>query len=503
MKRFLWPALLIPALVLNCLTDSGTNDEKKGGSSRKVSFNYSGELKLFEFQRVNFTITVTPAPAPGEQILTMLYHGTEQIEEEIQPGKQSTSFPFGGIREGDFKFHAAVVDSLEYLALKELAPWRGSASLDVKVRKITIDISAVPDIPVTCIEFNAVSPEQAWIPADTEYQWDFGDGNTQTVAGSAMTYHQYARGGTYQAKLELLALERPDDSQLTTIATDTLTVTVAGDSRSELVLAVGPDDTTSVPYSNITFRVGSNLSRTDYPDQVRWVTDFGDGATNEYTGYVDNWTFLHWYKEPGDYLIQVTAYDLAAGTMLGRDTALVHISNLPLLQKMKSVYMLVKGYTVRHQGTMDQSGTYTDISTWPDRWQFGNAAGVITWTGRDFTASGQIGSQDWTISGRVSLNGTVVDSLVYEEKYENLNYNGGTWIWYKIVVLKNVPFGSVSPTLAQFNQQSTGIGQYVTDFEYTEEITTAGSSTSTYLYYTPFEWQNTSKGMPELTVEFR
>ncbi len=339
-----------------------------------------------------------------------MYHGTEQIEEDILLGKQSTSIPFGGIRAGDFTVTAAVVDSLEYLALKELAPWHGSASLDVKVRKITVDISAVPGTPVTRIKFDAVSPEQAWIPADTDYRWDFGDGNTETVAGSALIYHPYTQEGTYRAKLELSARERPDRPDKVIIASDTLTVKVGS--------AVNP------------------------------------------------------------------------------------VSNLALLQKTKSVFVLVKGYTVRHHGSRDQAGRYTEIDTWPDCWAFGNAAGVITWNGRDFTASGLLGSQSWTISGRVSSDGNAVDSLAYEERYQNLNYNGGTWIRYTIVVIENLPFESIASDLFQFSKQGSDIGQYVTDFEYTEEIST-GASASSYYYYTPFEWQNTSKGVPELTVEFR
>jgi hypothetical protein len=128
---------------------------------------------------------------------------------------------------------------------------------------------------------------------------------------------------------------------------------------------------------------------------------------------------------------------------------------------------------------------------------------VIVWNGRNFTANGGVGSQSWTISGRVSSDGNAVDSLAYEERYQNLNYNGGTWIGYKIVVIEDLPFGSISSTLARFYQQGTDIGHYITYFESTEEISMPGASTSSYYYYTPFEWQNTSKGMPELTVEFR
>lgn len=121
----------------------------------------------------------------------------------------------------------------------------------------------------------------------TNYQWDFGDGYTDTTY-SPTDSHNYSQIGTYKVTLTVT-----DDANQSTSTSQQVTVSVPAPAASF---------TTSLPGYSYEVQVDASKSSGAL---VSYHWDFGDGSTDD-TSYQ---TDYHYYNNPGTYVITLTVKD--------------------------------------------------------------------------------------------------------------------------------------------------------------------------------------------------
>jgi hypothetical protein len=499
--------IIVVLLSANCILDSKDKKEKEFApyDSKTLAINYT-TLKLIENEEVNFRVTIQPTPEPTEW-LVWRFLGPDTLT-IIQPALAVNNYYQLTFREGEYILSLAIYDSLEFKIEDFDARKHGSLEFPFAVRKITVEIDAVADQPSQKIIFTANSPQQAWLN-DEVYFWDFGDGDTLTVHDSTTVTHQYAIGGEYIVVVNIKSFMYEDDNHRYTVATDTLTITVTPDLSKELTIVLSPQDTTWNTAAGLTMRVESNLTYDDYRDMVKWVADWGDGGVEEFEYYAIDRTVSHRYYNNGNYTLYVKVYHPDTNELLAQDSAIIHISSLPYITQSNYLKAYVKGYTVQHSGTLDPGGAFTETSDWSELWGFGSDTYTLTWDGQSFSAIYQsvLGTQTTvrTFSGEVSGDGETVMRLEYVNDFIDTNYQNSGKVWTRLsrLVLENVPL-TIGYVYRYYNyNKGHEIGIYVTEFEDWSKMLNPANGTTDYSYYDQFDWQNTTKGTPEITLELK
>jgi len=172
----------------------------------------------------------------------------------------------------------------------------------------TIEVEGPPNEPPTIDEVTA-DPEEPAVDEDVEfaatvadpdqpagtafdYEWDFGDETTSTVANPT---HSYAEEGTYTVTLTVTDAEGATDTATIEIVVGNDPPAIGG--LTATPTAPGPGDTVSLTATNVTD------PDDDAIDHYEW--DFGDGETAETTG--GNTT--HVYAASGTFTVEVVAVD--------------------------------------------------------------------------------------------------------------------------------------------------------------------------------------------------
>jgi len=499
------------SLVTGCLTDSDDGDKKDDNGNtvvtkKKLTLNYKDEIKLFDREEIDLEVTIDPPAKQGEMLL-WTYAGPDSVERWFYPANRKTDMGAMSFTEGDWRLTVDLVDSLEFEALGLLAPDYGTVSLLISVRKITVDIQA--EVTGKNVVFTAYSPQQSWLPNFTEYRWDFGDGDTATLVDTTKVSHTYVPGGDYDVKLVLAAKEADDDIFKQQIAADSTIVKIQSDPVEELTLSISPQDTTWNTAFGISLSLESSLDRYDYPEKVKWVIDYGDGERKEEEAYLGDRSISHRYYVTGDFILDVSVYDTATNELLGQDSAVVHITNLPFIQETNYFRAAVWGYSVEHNGTLDSQGTFTETSTSDLFSVYGTSTSELNWDGTAFSVESTTvsGTQEKTrkISGQVSDDATMLVRMEYTLGFSDPDYQGSgrVWTYGTRLVIENLPLSAGSVDRYYFYRQNVDVGQYVTAFEDWSKMLDPKDGTAGYRYRDYFDWQNTADGTPKIELEFK
>jgi hypothetical protein len=372
------------------------------------------------------------------------------------------------------------------------------------VRKITVGISSVPGQPPQRITFTANSPEKAWLNTKPEYLWDFGDGTTESFFDTTTVVHQYDRGGKYEVIVKIKCILYEDDTGRYEVAADTLSATVLPIIDQELKIEIAPQDTIGSTAAGVTLKVLPNIS--DLIKKYRWMVDYGDGKKEEFEQYIDDRSVSHLYSKTGDYVLSVAIRDPESGSLLAQDSAVVHINNLPFLQKTNKLFFTVNAYCKSHYEILDENDkiTYNSVSGTYSSW--GSSTTNLEWDGNSFFSIEKIIEETNTkiirIEGTVSGDGTKVERLKYTYDFSYPNYEGKVWTRGELIVIENLPLTTSYIYRHSFYRQDVSIGQYVTAFEYWSKIYNPVDRTNRYDYRDFFDWQNTTQGIPKLELEF-
>ena len=132
-----------------------------------------------------------------------------------------------------------------------------------------------------------------------DYEWDFDDETTSTVAGPT---HSFAEAGAYTVTVTVT------DAQG---ASDTATIEISVGNEPPTLTGLTATPATKNTGDPVTFTAQGYDDPDDDPvEEYRW--DFGDGTTDTTTG--DNaHSTTHIYNAPGDYTVTVSAVDDRGG----------------------------------------------------------------------------------------------------------------------------------------------------------------------------------------------
>jgi PKD repeat protein len=172
----------------------------------------------------------------------------------------------------------------------------------------TIEVEGPPNEPPTIDELTA-DPEEPAVDEDVEfaatvtdpdqpagtafdYEWDFDDETTSTVANPT---HSYDEEGTYTVTLTVTDAEGATDTATIEIVVGNDPPTIGG--LTATPTAPGPGDTVNLTATNVTD------PDDDAIDRYEW--DFGDGETAETT----EGNTTHVYAASGTFTVEVVAVD--------------------------------------------------------------------------------------------------------------------------------------------------------------------------------------------------
>jgi PKD repeat protein len=183
----------------------------------------------------------------------------------------------------------------------------------------TVDVSAVaaPAVTLTVSPNPPLSGQTAVFTATAtpaarhsivRYEWDFGDGTTQTTTVPTVT-HTYANLGTYVARVTAT-----DDVGQTGSAALTFNIVGTGVFASFTVSPSNPAPNTTVSF-NASASVGGGGAAI-----VKWSWDFGNGTTVDESDAIAETS----YSSVGTYTVTLTVTD--SGGRTGRATATVSVT---------------------------------------------------------------------------------------------------------------------------------------------------------------------------------
>jgi len=185
----------------------------------------------------------------------------------------------------------------------------------------------------------------------TVWQWNFGDGTTDTVQNPV---HAFLSPGTYTVTLTA------SNAGGSSTATKTSYIAVSG----AMVPVPVAGFTGTPPSGTAPLTVTFTDSTTNGPTVWQW--NFGDGTTDTVQNPV------HAYLSPGTYTVTLTASN-AGGSSTATKTSYIAVSGVMIPEP-------VAGFTgTPHSGTAPQTVTFTDSTTnvptiW--EWNFGDGSSV-------------------------------------------------------------------------------------------------------------------------------
>ncbi len=180
------------------------------------------------------------------------------------------------------------------------------------------------------------------------YDWDFGDGNTDS--GSIVT-HSYAAAGSYLVTLTVSDGSLTDD--------DTATVTVSTVPTNQAPVANAGPDQSGLTTDTFTLD-GTGSFDPDSDPIVSYDWDFGDGNTD--SGSI----VAHSYAAGGTYVVTLTVSD---GSLTDGDTAVITVNDPPT--GGASVYLCSTNLSVPGVGNLVNEDVFVyDTATGNYSWYF-------------------------------------------------------------------------------------------------------------------------------------
>lgn len=179
----------------------------------------------------------------------------------------------------------------------------------------------------------------------TSYDWDFGDGTTDT---GAVRNHTYVNAGLYTVRLIITDISGCKDTLV----------------RTQYIRVNGPVAAFTIPNggscSNNSFTFTDNSTDDGLHPITTWVWDFGDGNTQTYTAP----PFTHFYATPGTYNVTLKTIDAIGCFDSTTNTNTIIISN-PVAAFTQSDTLVCPGIDIH----------FTNASTGPTltyQWDFGD-----------------------------------------------------------------------------------------------------------------------------------
>ena len=264
----------------------------------------------------------------------------------------------------------------------------------------------------------AFTDQSAGARANMTYLWDFGDGNTSTVAGNVN--HTYQREGNYTVKLTL----KNDYGTRTETKTN--------------YIYVGSGPVANFTASNYVGKAPLNVGFTDTStgNPTQWLWDFGDGTTST------SRSPSHTYSQTGNYTVKLTVSN-DFGTDSKTETSLVKVGFEPY------VYFTANGTINSKQVAFTTHGYAPDTATYT--WDFGDGT----------TASEKNPTHTYASIGVYNVTLRVSDT------FGSSNYT-----------LRNV---SITDTLKADFTATNNLGSAPLNVKFTDTSVGSGS-TSTYLW---------------------
>jgi PKD repeat protein len=287
----------------------------------------------------------------------------------------------------------------------------------------------------------------------TNYNWDFGDGNTAT---GPQVNHTYSQVGDFTVSLSVTDDQGQQDSTSQTIKVDPkpqpdpLTAKISGPTQGQAGQALSFDGQSSTSAAPL--------------NSIQW--DFGDGTTDS-----GKLTVSHTYQNPGNYTVLLTlANDVGQNNTTSQQ---VTIQDVPAANQPPQPAIQADATTVEAGETVnfDASGTSAGSPIASYDWDFGDgtAAGSGQLVSHDFT---QPGSYDvtLTVTDQNGQSGTATQNVTVNAKAQpdplTANINGPT-------------SASVGQPVTFDGQQSTSAGPLTSvQWDFGDGTTGGGSSLS-------------------------
>ena len=179
------------------------------------------------------------------------------------------------------------------------------------------------------------------------YEWDFGDGQTDT---GAVTIHTYINAGLYSVRLIITDISGCKDTLV----------------KVQYIRINGPVAAFTIPNggscSNNSFTFVDNSTDDGLHPITSWIWDFGDGTTQTFTAP----PFIHFYSTSGSYNVTLKTIDAIGCSDSTTNTNTIVISN-PVAAFTQSDTTVCPGIDI----------SFTNASTGPNLtyvWHFGDGA---------------------------------------------------------------------------------------------------------------------------------
>lgn len=181
------------------------------------------------------------------------------------------------------------------------------------------------------------------------WQWNFGDGNSQTFTSGGMVSHVYAYPGNYYVRLSIT----DSSGCITSTSSYGLSITVNGPKVAFYSSGNYTYITVPVYFYNNTNNYNS------YNTQYNW--QFGDGAIS--TDYSPS----HAYNKPGEYTVKLIALNLFTGCA-DTTSQVITVNNFIPAFSVTSTYLTGTGCPPLLVKMTNNSYNYTSV-----KWDFGDA----------------------------------------------------------------------------------------------------------------------------------
>jgi PKD repeat protein len=169
-------------------------------------------------------------------------------------------------------------------------------------RQVVVAAIEGPTVDLTFAPATPLAGQPTVFTADAEaadghsivrYEWDFGDGTSQTTTSGSVS-KTYASRGTYVVRVTVT-----DDTGQTASDVVSFSITTSGATASFTVSPSDPETGTTVTFN------GSASTGSGGAEIVEWSWDFGNGVTDEQ----DDPTTSTSYGSPGTYTVTLTVTD--------------------------------------------------------------------------------------------------------------------------------------------------------------------------------------------------
>jgi PKD repeat protein len=321
---------------------------------------------------------------------------------------------------GDYKVTLTVTDISGCIASKTRA---------VTVNPLPVAMFNISQIPCASepVHFDDVSA--AYAGFISEWNWDFGDGNTQTILHPANpdTDHTYANAGTYTVKLTI----KSSDS-CTAERIETLVINPAPTANFDFE---NPCQGTPVQFNDLTQTAGTG-------NMNGWSWNFGDGATGaNNTSTLQNPT--HTYSASGTYQVSLTV-----STANGCTSTIVKdviITVAPFVDFSYDNHCVSTSIQFTPAGSVNTA----DVTTW--NWSFGDG----------ITSALPNPQHTYNTPGNYNVTLTITNTTGCQNTISHI---------LQILPAPVASFSTTSPACSQhevnFANQSTAAAGYIMRWEY-------------------------------------